>query len=247
MIRTGLTPLLFASFLLAADEKPKETKDVSRILYAMPLAVKTGAKTKITLRGTKLEGVTEVKAPDSMKVKLADKGRKATVPNNYPAAKLGDAECEIELELPKDFSGEMVEITLVAPKGESKYKLAVAKEINVEKEPNDGFAQAQKLTLPITIDGTIGKEKDVDVFLLEGKSGQKIAAEILAARLGSPADLRLTLYNAEYHVLAESDNTRGEPDPRISFTLPRDGTYYLGVQESNDLGGPQYGYRLLVK
>ena len=68
-----------------------------------------------------------------------------------------------------------------------------------------------------------------------------------ATRLGSPADLRLTLYDAGDFVLAESDDTRGAPDPSISFKLPRDGVYDLGVQESNDLGGPQFGDRLVVK
>ncbi len=72
-------------------------------------------------------------------------------------------------------------------------------------------------------------------------------AEIFAARLGSPADLNLTLYDSAKNVLIQCDDTPESSDPVIAFTLPRDGIYFLGVQESSDLGGPQYGYRLQVK
>jgi len=34
---------------------------------------------------------------------------------------------------------------------------------------------------------------------------------------------------------------------RIVATLPKTGTYYIAVIDTNDQGGPAYGYRLAVR
>jgi len=247
-MRTLLPTLLLGSSLLLAQEKPKPSpaKDVPKVLYSIPLLVEPGKKTRVMLRGAKLESVTEVRHGDA-KLKITAAAKKSAPPNNYPATKFGDSECEIELDLPKDFKEGIIELVAIAPGGASKYKLNVAQGNTREKEPNDSFTQAQDVKFPTIVDAVIGKERDVDMFQFAGQAGQKITAEILAARLGSPADLNLTLYDSAKNVLAQCDDTSESADPIIEFTLPRNGIYYLGVQESSDLGGAQYGYRLLVK
>ena len=237
---------LICSSLLLAQEKPQPPKDLPKVLYSIPLFVEPGKKHKVMLRGSKIDGITEVKYGDK-KLKITGAAKKSAPPNNYPAAKFGDSECEVELELTKDFAEKEIELAAIAPGGECKYKLAIAQGSIREKEPNDSFAQSQEVTLPAMIDAVIGKERDVDLFQFTGKAGQKITAEIFAARLGSPADLNLALYDSAKNVLAQCDDTPESSDPIILFTLPRDGIYFLGVQESSDLGGAQYGYRLKVK
>ena len=240
--------LLFAPLLFAQDKKPPEKAEPPRIQYTMALAVAPGAKVKVILRGQKLDAVTEVKASAGT-VKLVGKtGRKAGVPNNYPAKKLGDTEVEFELELPKDFAGEVVELAAVSPGGTSElYKLTVAKDDVAEKEPNDGFAQAQPITLPVTVAGTIGREKDTDVYQFTGKAGQTVTVDAVAAKLGAPTDALISLYDGDRRVIVTIDDTDGHPDPTLSVKLPKDGVYYVSVLESNDLGGPQFGYRLRIK
>lgn len=241
-----LLPLLLLAPLLLAQDK-KDKAEPPRVLYPIPLAVAPGAKAKVTLRGAKLDTVTEVKASAGT-AKLLGKGRKAAVPNNYPAKKLGDTECDVEIEFPKDFAGEVVELTVVSPGGTSgAYKLTVAKQDVAEKEPNDGFAQAQQLTLPATVAGTIGKERDTDVYRFTGKAGQTVSIEVTAAKLGAPTDALISLYDADRNVIVTADDTDGNPDPTLSAKLPKDGVYYVTVLEAHDLGGPQFGYRLRVK
>ena len=116
-----------------------------------------------------------------------------------------------------------------------------------EKEPNDGFAQAQPLTLPATVAGTIGREKDTDVYQFAGKAGQTVTVDVIAAKLGAPTDALISLYDADRRVIVTADDTDGHPDPTLSVKLPKDGVYYVSVLESNDLGGPQFGYRLRIK
>ena len=51
--------------------------------------------------------------------------------------------------------------------------------------------------------------QDVDVFRFEGRAGQRVVAEVLAARLGSPVDSFLTVYDAQGRVLAANDDHGG--------------------------------------
>ena len=48
-------------------------------------------------------------------------------------------------------------------------------------------------------------------------------------------------------MIDSANETAGMPDPILTVTLPRDGAYYLGVIDANDLGGSNFGYRLLVR
>jgi len=232
-------------FALSAQPKPA-AKDAPVVQYAMPLFATPGAKVKVILRGQKLDAVTEVKSGDAkVTAKLVGKARKAAVPNNYPANKLGDSEVEVELEFPKEYAPDSVALTATGPGGTSEvYKLLILAKPVLEREPNDNFAQAQAIALPVNIEGIIAKERDVDVYKFEGKKGQKVKFEILAARLGAPTDALLTLYDDAKGVLAIVDDTGGSPDPILEAKLPRDGMYYLVVIEASDLGGAQFGYRL---
>src|SRR5205823_6624075 len=80
-----------------------------------------------------------------------------------------------------------VSFVVVTPAGESKpHPLLVETKTPVvkEKEPNDGFRAAQKVTLPVVVEGTIERAKDVDVFKFAGKRGQTLVAELVADRHG---------------------------------------------------------------
>lgn len=230
--------------VISVPPKPVPPKDQPVTRYAIPLTVPASPKAKLTLRGAKLDTATEVKA-DAGTVKVLKKG-KAGVPNNYPADKLGDTEVEIELELPADFKGEAVKLTVVTPGGTSEpLSVRLAKGATVEKEPNDGFDKAQEIALPATVDATIGRERDTDVFKFTGKKGQKVTVE--ASSLGSPADLLFTVYDANRQVLLTVDDVGGQSDPRAEFALPADGLYFISVLEAHDLGGSGFGYRLVVR
>jgi len=172
----------------------------------------------------------------------------AGVPNNYPGERVGDSEVEIELEVPKD--AKAVKLTAVNTGGESNaYELLLRDDTPVvsEKEDNGGFATAQPVPVPSAIEGTIKSERDVDVFKIEGKAGEKLLIEVQAARFGSPLDGFLTLHDAHRKLIASADDTNGSPDPVLAVTLPKDGAYFLTLIDAHDLGGANFGYRLVVK
>jgi hypothetical protein len=225
----------------AQDKKKPADKPAPKVLYSIPLALKPGEKQKVALRGKNLDAVKEVKASDGATVKFLA-ARKAGVPNNYPAERVGDSEVEIELELPK--GGKALTLTI----GDATYTPLVADDLPAvkEKESNDGFDQAQLIPVPCAVDGTIKGEKDADVFKFDGKKGDKLRLEVVAARYGSPVDAMLTLYDADRRVIDSADDAAGSSDPLLNVTLPKDGAYYLTVIDAHDLGGPNFGYRLVA-
>jgi hypothetical protein len=123
-----------------------------------------------------------------------------------------------------------------------------------EQEPNNSTATAQKITLPIMIDGRIDEPGDLDVFSFQGRAGEAVVAEVWARRLGSPLDSFLKLTDAAGKVLAFNDDAEdlGEglmthhADSLIQTTLPADGTYYLTIGDAQRHGSPAHAYRLRV-
>jgi hypothetical protein len=123
-----------------------------------------------------------------------------------------------------------------------------------EAEPNDSSEAAQKLTLPIVVDGRIQTPTDKDVFRFEGQAGEEIVAEVFARRLGSPLDSMLRLTDSSGKVIAENDDTEDKgaglmthhADSRILTKLPANGTYFVTLTDTQHQGGPEYGYRLRV-
>ena len=217
----------------------------------MPLTAKPGEKQKLLLRGKNLAAVTAVKGIgiDDMKVKLLS-AKSAAVPTNYPADRVGDSEVEVELDLPRGAKPGEAKLIAVGGGGESTpYTLLIRDSLPavVEKEPNDGFDQAQALTPPCAVEGTVKSERDVDVFQFAGKKGEIVVVEIQAAKFGSPLDPIVTVYDDRRRVVDSADATTGKPDPVVTLTLPRDGPYYISVMDANDLGGPNFGYRLIVR
>jgi hypothetical protein len=124
----------------------------------------------------------------------------------------------------------------------------------LEREPNDSPATAQKVTLPIIVNGRIGRPGDRDVFRFEGRADEAIVAEVYARRLDSPLDSLLTLTDAAGKRLAmnddQEDKTSGlnthDADSYLTATLPADGTYYLYLADTQHHGGEEYAYRLRI-
>jgi hypothetical protein len=241
-----MATLVLAAFSLHAQDKPDETP---RVLMCIPLGVLPGETTKVTARGLKLEGATEVKAADArVQAKMTSQGKTA-VPQNQNAAKVGDNQVEFELVVPADFPAGNLEIVVVTPKGEARYALPVGGELPtiVEKEPNAGFKQSQALQLSQIVVGRIENPNDVDVYSIDAPAGQKILCEVFAERLGSGLDALLTIYDSTGHVVATHDDLPDSRDARLEFTATAAGKFFVVVQDANDQGGPAHPYRLSIR
>lgn len=123
-----------------------------------------------------------------------------------------------------------------------------------EKEPNSQMKTAQKVTLPVMVNGHIDKTSRKDLFQFEGKAGDDVVAEVFARRLNSPLDPVVKLTDASGKILALNDDREDvaaginthHADPYIRAKLPANGTYYVHLDDTQHKGGDEYGYRLRI-
>jgi hypothetical protein len=123
-----------------------------------------------------------------------------------------------------------------------------------EKEPNNDLAHAQKVTLPVIINGRINRPDDWDVFQFTGRAGDTIVAAVSARRLDSPLDSLLKITDATGKVLAynddfedpESGTNTHNADSYLTLKLPADGAYYVHLGDTARHGGEEYAYRLRI-
>ncbi|MEI7435536.1 MAG: hypothetical protein WCL16_01865 [bacterium] len=124
----------------------------------------------------------------------------------------------------------------------------------LEQEPNNDKQLAQRINLPVIINGRIAAPGDRDVFQFTGRTGDTIVAEVVARRLDSPLDSVIKLTDAAGLCIAFNDDnldateglhTHGA-DACIRTRLPASGVYYLHLGDTQHNGGEAYAYRLRI-
>jgi hypothetical protein len=101
----------------------------------------------------------------------------------------------------------------------------------LEQEPNNSPAQAQTISLPVTINGHIsggaksGGAADEDYFRFHATKGENVAIEVAAARLGSPLDSVIEVLDAQ-----------GKPIPRATIRCLNETVTTLSDRDSRNPG-----------
>ena len=124
----------------------------------------------------------------------------------------------------------------------------------LDKEPNDSPSKAQKVNLPIIVNGRADRPGDWDVFEVEGKAGQTIVAQVHARRLGSPFDSFVKVTGADGKIIALNDDhydagsglNTDHADSYLMVKLPADGKYFIHLGETRRHAGKAYAYRLRI-
>jgi ribosomal protein L40E len=124
----------------------------------------------------------------------------------------------------------------------------------VETEPNNDVQHAQKVNLPIVINGRADRPGDWDVFEVAGRAGETIVAEVTARRLGSPFDSLIKVTSADGKIIALNDDhydaasglNTSHADSYLMVKLPADGKYYIHLGDTTRSGGKEYAYRLRI-
>ena len=143
-----------------------------------------------------------------------------------------------------------------------------------ESESNDTTKDAQQIDprfhggkpapaeAGVIINGRIDQPGDVDVFRFKGHAGDEVVAEVYSRRLNSPLDSLLRLTDASGNVLEWNDDYMLKDDSHLHkdimglvthhadsyllAELPKNGTYYVHLTDSQHHGGEAYGYRLRI-
>jgi len=122
----------------------------------------------------------------------------------------------------------------------------------LDDEPNDTPKKAQRVSLPVIVNGIIGMPGDRDLFQFEGRAGQEVVAEVAARRLDSPLDATLKLTDDQGAALALNDDQEDlgagmnthHADAYLRVKLPSDGRYTVHLADAQQKGGEAYAYRL---
>lgn len=111
-----------------------------------------------------------------------------------------------------------------------------------EKGANDERATAQTVPVNCVINGNSKGGKEA-VFRFAAKKGQRVVAECFAQRLDSQLDANLLLTDSEGKQLASNGDYAGK-DPLVEFIAPKDGDYFVLLNDLSFRGG--FPYRLVI-
>ena len=104
------------------------------------------------------------------------------------------------------------------------------------------------LEVPSATTGTIEQRYGADRYRCRGSAGDVWKISVMAASIGSPLDVVLTVLNATGEQVAHCDDTATTTDAALEFSLPEDGEYELVVSDLVGLGGSTAAvYRLVVE
>ena len=121
-------------------------------------------------------------------------------------------------------------------------------------KPAPSSREAMPVKLPSVINGCISQSGEPAFFRINGPAGEEVVAEVLARRLGSPLDSRLSLTDSAGKQLATNDDfvdpsaglLTHQADSRLAVRLPRKGRYFLRLEDVQNHAGPDYCYRLRI-
>ncbi len=116
------------------------------------------------------------------------------------------------------------------------------------KLSNDQAKDAQRVAVPVTINGTLdGPAADIDNYIFTAKAGQKLVFEVEARRAGSAVDPAIEIYDATGHELVKNDDGPGlGVDARLTYTFAKAGDYRVTVHDSKFSQQSQNFYRLHI-
>ena len=155
----------------------------------------------------------------------------------------------LRLSIPPDTPPGAREIRVVGKFGASTaWPFEISEQVEeVELEPNSSIDDATPVETPIVINGLINSHADADYFQFDGYEGDRFVFEVRAFRLNNASQQFfypvITLYNSDGEELARNTGFY-VLDPLIDYTLPADGTYYLGVRDLLFGNNPASVYRL---
>lgn len=165
-------------------------------------------------------------------------------------------ESQRQEDYPKDMGG-VVQIAADAPLGLRSWRVwtsqgaTPAKQFLIGDLPEvienelPGDPIPERVALPVTANGRIFPNEDVDSWSIALKKGQTVTARIEAARFGSPLDARLEVRGPAGRRLIENDDAAGN-DPLLRFSAPDEGVYEIRINDVNNKGSQAHIYRLTL-
>ncbi len=209
------------------------------ITSTVPQAAKPGAAVDVKLRGGNLANPTQFwtsfPAEVALNADIKDNGKNA-------------AEVTYRITVPEGTPIGVNAVRIATGTGVSQPILFLVDDLPsvAAKAPNKSVSEAQPLTLPVAVDGSV-ESLSRHYFKFSAGQGETISFEVIARRLGSPLDALIRLLDAQGRELAYSDDAPGTMgDARLCHTFKDAGEYYLELRDISYAGGAGHRYRLRI-
>ena len=115
----------------------------------------------------------------------------------------------------------------------------------IETESNSLLQQAETINLPVTVNGQISGERDVDYYRFSATAAEIVSCEVVARRIGSPLDANLAVLDGAGHELAVEQRYVGS-DILLAAAIPETGEYFLRISNVSFRGDSSCVYRLNI-
>ena len=217
----------------AADGTPDGAEDQPpRLEGVRPLGLERGKTVELELNGPGMENATGLWT-------------------SFPAVVTRAASAEpprFRIRVPPETPAQIGAVRAIGPGGVTQLRLVAVDDLPtaLRTATNTRRDAANELHLPVAVEGTLGAT-ETHWFRFAGVRQQRVALEVLAARLGSPLDPLLTLTDASGHEVARVDDSSSlGGDCRLGTELPADGVYYVSLRDASYQGSEVHHYRLRV-
>ena len=198
--------------------------------------------TEFRVRGASLDQVQRLTKELTFSGEPSPKRPPETVPITYPR------EWAAAIKIPADTEIGPVFWRLHCAQGGTASRPFIIGDLaeHVEQESNSSFTRAERVELPITLNGQICGERDVDHFRFKVEAGQSVSCEVVAARLGSKLDAVVSLLDNQGRKVNAEQFHMGN-DPVLVFRSPTTAEYTLQISNVTHRGDPSFVYRVNVR
>ncbi len=172
-----------------------------------------------------------------------------------PEVAVPESELPFLVQLRQDAPVDLYPIRIRTEEGQSNVMLFTvgkfpevveAESLSKESHSNDSLATAQKVTPPITINGSL-EGPDRDYYSFSAKAGERLVFEVEAGRAGSAIDPVIQVLDKSGRELATNDDAPGlGVDARVEVVFPKAGDYYVEVYDVKYSSQEQNFYRLTI-
>jgi hypothetical protein len=170
--------LISASIVILAASVAHAQLPMPRLNSIFPCGTQKGTTVECIVAGSDLDGATGLYfSHGGITAQPAGNGKfKVTVAKDVPVGKY--------------------DVRIIAPPGLSNFRAFVVGDWPeaLEKEPNDDLKTAQRVTLPVVVNGRVDKQTDLDHYVFTAKKGQRVLINCWAWRIDSQLDATLRLY-----------------------------------------------------
>ena len=242
--------LVFASDIAFAQQVTTEPAST----HIFPAGGRRGTRVDVRVGGECLPPKTRFRMFGDGVTAPGELGERTT--GNYapsPRRKPGES----QITYPKEWQSQ-IEIDDDAPLGVTLWRLSCARGGTgarpfivgdlpefIESEPNSLPGDAERVEMPVTINGQIAGESDLDYFRFDAKAGDVVRVDVAAARLGSALDPLVQVIGPN-GLRVVADDVRIGADPVLAFRAAASGEHRLLISNVTFRGGPSFVYRVTL-